>query len=187
MPDLLLELFSEEIPARMQERAAEDLCRLVETRLAALQLSGTAARSYVTPRRLTLVVEGLPERQPDRKVEVKGPRVGAPEQATAGFLRSAGLTSIEQTEIRDTGKGSFHFAVTNVAGQAIEAALAQILAEVLDSFPWPKSMRWGGHSVRWVRPLHNILAILTRPGSRTIVPLAWALDREGETPAVLAA
>ena len=187
MPDLLLELFSEEIPARMQERAAEDLCRLVETRLAALQLSGTAARSYVTPRRLTLVVEGLPERQPDRKVEVKGPRVGAPEQATAGFLRSAGLTSIEQTEIRDTGKGSFHFAVTNVAGQAIEAALAQILSEVLDSFPWPKSMRWGGHSVRWVRPLHNILAILTRPGSRTIVPLAWALDREGETPAVLEA
>src|SRR5579859_481004 len=123
MPDLLLELFSEEIPARMQERAAEDLRRLVETKLAALQLSGTSARGYVTPRRLTLVVEGLPERQPDREVEVKGPRVGAPEQALAGFLRSAGLTSIDQTEIRDTGKGSFHFAVNRVAGQAIETAL----------------------------------------------------------------
>jgi glycyl-tRNA synthetase beta chain len=188
MPDLLLELFSEEIPARMQERAAEDLRRLVETKLAALKLSGTAARSYVTPRRLALVVEGLPERQPDREVEVKGPRVGAPEQAIAGFLRSAGLASIEQTEIRDTGKGSFHFAVNRVAGQAIEAALAQILTEVLDTFPWPKSMRWAGHSVRWVRPLHNILAILTRDdGERTIVPLAWALDRDTETPSVLQA
>jgi len=188
MSDLLLELFSEEIPARMQERAAEDLRRLVETKLAALQLSGTAARSYVTPRRLALVVEGLPEHQPDREVEVKGPRVGAPEQAIAGFLRSAGFASIEQTEIRDTGKGSFHFAVNRVAGQAIETALAQILTEVLDTFPWPKSMRWAGHSVRWVRPLHNILAILTRDdGERTIVPLAWALDRDTETPSVLEA
>ena len=188
MPDLLLELFSEEIPAHMQERAAEELRRLVETKLAALQLSGSGARSYVTPRRLALVVEGLPERQSDREVEVKGPRVGAPEQAIAGFLRSAGLASIEQTEIRDTGKGSFHFAVNKVVGQAIETALAQILTEVLDTFPWPKSMRWAGHSVRWVRPLHNILAILTRDdGERTLVPLAWSLDRDSETPSVLQA
>ncbi|MEA2754452.1 MAG: glycyl-tRNA synthetase beta chain, partial [Aliidongia sp.] len=179
MPDFLLELLSEEIPARMQARAAEDLCRLVEAKLTALQLSGRSARSYVTPRRLTLVVEGLPERQPDREIEVKGPRVGAPEQAIAGFLRSAGLASIDQTEIRDTGKGSFHFAVSRAAGQSIEAALAPLLTEVLDTFPWPKSMRWAGHAVRWVRPLHNILAILTRPESRTIVPLAWALDRGG--------
>ncbi|MGB8843373.1 MAG: glycine--tRNA ligase subunit beta [Aliidongia sp.] len=179
MPDLLLELLSEEIPASMQARAAEDLCRLVEAKLAALQLSGSSARSYVTPRRLALVVEGLPERQPDREIEVKGPRVGAPEQAIAGFLRSAGLASIDQTEIRDTGKGSFHFAVSRAAGQSIEAALVPLLTEVLDTFPWPKSMRWGEHTVRWVRPLHNILAILTRPGSRTIVPLAWVLDRGG--------
>ncbi len=95
-------------------------------------------------------MEGLPERQPDREVEVKGPRVGAPEQAISGFLRSAGLASIDQTEIRDTGKGSFHFAVSRVAGQSIEAALAQILGEVLDTFPWPKSMRWAGHTARWV-------------------------------------
>jgi glycyl-tRNA synthetase beta chain len=91
MPDLLLELLSEEIPARMQARAAEDLTRLVETKLAALQLSGRSARSYVTPRRLALVVEGLPERQPDREIEVKGPRVGAPEQAIAGFRARPGL------------------------------------------------------------------------------------------------
>jgi glycyl-tRNA synthetase beta chain len=187
MPDLLVELFSEEIPARMQERAAEDLRRLVETKLAAAQLSGKSARSYAGPRRLTLVIEGLPERQPDRTVEVKGPRVGAPEQAIAGFLRSAGLRSITETEIRDTGKGSFHFAVTRVGGQAIETALAEILAEILDNFPWPKSMRWARHSVRWVRPLHNILAILSRPTGRTIVPLAWALDRESETPSALEA
>jgi glycyl-tRNA synthetase beta chain len=186
MPDFLLELYSEEIPARMQERAAEDLRRLVEAKLAALDLAGTGGRTYVTPRRLALVVEGLPERQPDRQVEVKGPRVGAPEQAIAGFLRSAGLASLDQTEIRDTGKGNFHFAVNRVAGRTIEAALAQIVTEVLDTFPWPKSMRWGAHSVRWVRPLHNILAILTRPGSATsVVTLAWALDREGATPSTL--
>jgi glycyl-tRNA synthetase beta chain len=188
MPDLLLELFSEEIPARMQERAAADLRSLVEAKLAALQLSGTGAHTYVTPRRLALIVEGLPERQPDREVEVKGPRVGAPEQAIAGFLRSAGLASIDQTEIRDTGKGSFHFAVNRIAGQSIEVALAQILVEVLDTFPWPKSMRWAAHNVRWVRPLHNILAILSREdGECSIVPLRWSLDRGSETPTVLEA
>ncbi len=188
MPDLLLELFSEEIPARMQERAAADLRSLVEGKLSALHLSGSGAHTYVTPRRLALVVEGLPERQPDREVEVKGPRVGAPDQAIAGFLRSAGLASIDQTEIRDTGKGSFHFAVNRIAGQSIEEALAAILVEVLDSFPWPKSMRWAGHTARWVRPLHNILAILTREdGERSIVPLRWSLDRGSATPTVLEA
>jgi glycyl-tRNA synthetase beta chain len=186
MPDFLVELFSEEIPARMQAQAALDLHRLTEAKLAALDLAGTGARTYVTPRRLALVIEGLPERQPDRVVEVKGPRVGAPDQAIAGFLRSAGLASLDQTEIRDTGKGNFHFAINRVAGQSIETALAQILVEVLDGFPWPKSMRWGGHSVRWVRPLHNILAILEREGAEPrVVPLAWALDRASATPSSL--
>jgi glycyl-tRNA synthetase beta chain len=187
MPDLLLELFSEEIPARMQERAAEDLRRLVETKLAALQLSGRDARTFVTPRRLTLVIEGLPARQPDRRVELKGPRVGAPEQALQGFLRSAGLSSVEQCEIRETEKGRFHFAVNNVAGQAVETALAGVIAEVLDTFPWPKSMRWAGHDMRWVRPLHNILALLVGPDGARVVPLAWALDRKSDTPSTLQA
>lgn len=187
MPDFLLELFSEEIPARMQARAAEDLRHLVVTGLEALQLAGESARSYVTPRRLALVVENLPERQPDRIVEVKGPRVGAPEQAIAGFLRSVGLPSIEHCETRDTGKGVFHFAVSTVPGKPVETALAALLADVLDRFPWPKSMRWAGHSVRWVRPLHNILAILSRPDGSSIVPFAWALDRDSETPSVLEA
>src|ERR1700761_2618233 len=102
MADLLLELLSEEIPARMQARAADDLKRLVTDKLKALDLAAASAKAFVTPRRLTLVVEGLPERQPDRTVEVKGPRVGAPEQALAGFLRSAGLASADACEQRDT-------------------------------------------------------------------------------------
>ncbi|HVJ53208.1 MAG TPA: glycine--tRNA ligase subunit beta [Aliidongia sp.] len=187
MPDFLLELFSEEIPARMQARAAEDLRRLVETKLAALDLAGKKAQSFAGPRRLTLVIEGLPERQPDRTVELKGPRVGAPEQALAGFLRSAGLPSIEACEIRETEKGKFYFAVSHVGGRSIETALAELLGEVLDTFPWPKSMRWASHDVRWVRPLHNILAILTRSEGTTIVPFAWALDRTGDKPSVLSA
>ncbi len=187
MPDFLLELFSEEIPARMQRQAAEDLKRLVETKLSALDLAGGQSQSFAGPRRLTLVIEGLPERQPDRTIELKGPRLGAPEQAIAGFLRSAGLGSIDQCETRDTGKGVFHFAVKQVPGQAIEAALAGILAEVLDTFPWPKSMRWAGHDVRWVRPLHNILALLVRAEGNTIVPFDWALDRGQDLPSTLTA
>jgi glycyl-tRNA synthetase beta chain len=187
MPDLLLELFSEEIPARMQEKAAEDLRRLVETKLAALDLAGKSARGFAGPRRLTLTIEGLPERQPDRVVEIKGPRLGAPEQALAGFLRSAGLDSVEACELRETDKGKFYFAVSHVTGRDIETALAELLGEVMDTFPWPKSMRWAGHDMRWVRPLHNILAILIRPDGATIVPFAWALDRDRATPSVIEA
>jgi glycyl-tRNA synthetase beta chain len=177
MPDLLLELLSEEIPARMQARAADDLKRLVTDKLKALDLPAAAARAFVTPRRLALFVEGLPERQPDRTVEVKGPRVGAPEQALAGFLRSTGLASVEACEQRDTGKGLFYFAVNKVAGRPVVDVLAEVIAAAMDELPWPKSMRWAGHDVRWVRPLHNILALLIDGAASTVVPVTWALDR----------
>ena len=177
MPDLLLELLSEEIPARMQAQAAKDLQRLVTDKLAALDLPAKASQAYVTPRRLTLFVEGLPERQPDRTVEVKGPRVGAPEQALAGFLRSAGLASADACEQRDTGKGVFYFAVNKVAGRPVIDVLAEVIAQAMDQLPWPKSMRWAGHDVRWVRPLHNILALLCEGSATQVVPVVWALDR----------
>jgi len=177
MPDLLLELLSEEIPARMQAQAARDLERLVTDKLKALNLPPAGAQAYVTPRRLTLFVEGLPERQPDRTVELKGPRVGAPEQALAGFLRSTGLASVEACEQRDTGKGVFYFAVNKVAGRPVIDVLAEVIAEAMDQMPWPKSMRWASHDVRWVRPLHNILALLCEGAASTVVPVAWALDR----------
>ncbi|GGF26424.1 glycine--tRNA ligase beta subunit [Aliidongia dinghuensis] len=177
MADLLLELLSEEIPARMQAQAAKDLQRLVTDKLAALDLAAEASEAYVTPRRLTLVVQGLPARQPDRTVEVKGPRVGAPEQALAGFLRSAGLASIEACEQRDTGKGVFYFAVNKVLGRPVIDVLAEVIAEAMDQLPWPKSMRWAGHDVRWVRPLHNILALMIDDAGSTVVPVSWALDR----------
>jgi len=177
MPDLLLELLSEEIPARMQAQAAKDLQRLVTDKLKALDLPATGAQAYVTPRRLTLFVEGLPERQPDRIVEVKGPRVGAPEQALAGFLRSAGLGSADACEQRDTGKGVFYFAVNKVAGRPVIDVLAEVITQAMDQLPWPKSMRWAGHDVRWVRPLHNILALLCEGTASQVVPVVWALDR----------
>jgi glycyl-tRNA synthetase beta chain len=177
MPDLLLELLSEEIPARMQAQAAKDLQRLVTDKLTALNLPATASQAYVTPRRLTLFVEGLPERQPDRTVEVKGPRVGSPEQALAGFLRSAGLASADACEQRDTGKGVFYFAVNKVAGRPVIDVLAEVIAQAMDQLPWPKSMRWAGHDVRWVRPLHNILALLCEGAATQVVPVVWALDR----------
>ena len=177
MPDLLLELLSEEIPARMQAQAAKDLQRLVTEKLKALDLPATSSEAYVTPRRLTLLVEGLPERQPDRTVEVKGPRVGAPEQALAGFLRSAGLASADACEQRDTGKGLFYFAVSKVAGRPVIDVLAEVITQAMDQLPWPKSMRWAGHDVRWVRPLHNILALLCEGVATQVVPVVWALDR----------
>ncbi|MDB5363067.1 MAG: glycyl-tRNA synthetase subunit beta [Rhodospirillales bacterium] len=177
MPDLLLELLSEEIPARMQAQAAKDLARLMTDKLAAFDLPAKSSEAYVTPRRLTLFVEGLPERQPDRTVEVKGPRVGAPEQALAGFLRSAGLTSADACEQRDTGRGVFYFAVSKVAGRPVIDVLAEIITQAMDQLPWPKSMRWAGHDVRWVRPLHNILALLCEGTATRVVPVVWALDR----------
>ena len=160
MSEFLLELLSEEIPARMQARAADDLKRLVTDGLKKARLDFTSAEAYVTPRRLTLVVDGLPDRQPDLREERKGPKVGAPDKAIEGFLRSLGLDSLDQCEKRDAGKGEIWFAVVERAGVATRDVLANIVASALAEMPWPKSMRWGAQGFRWVRPLHSVLAIL---------------------------
>jgi glycyl-tRNA synthetase beta chain len=159
MPDLLLELFSEEIPARMQPRAAEDLRKLVTDRLVAAGLLYEGAAAYATPRRLALAVQGIPVQQPDVKEERKGPRVGAPEAAIAGFLKSAGLASIGEARIeKDPKKGEFYVAVTEKRGRPAIDIIAEIVPDVVRGFPWPKSMRWGAGDLNWVRPLHSIVA-----------------------------
>ena len=159
MADLLLELFSEEIPARMQARAAADLKRLVVDELGKANLAFAEARAYVTPRRLTLAVDGLPLQQPDVTEERKGPRVGSPDKAIEGFLRAAGVASLDQCEQRDTGKGVFWFAVARRSGGSTAAALPGLLTTAILALPWPKSMRWAGYSIRWVRPLQSVLAL----------------------------
>jgi glycyl-tRNA synthetase beta chain len=159
MPDLLFELFSEEIPARMQAKAADDLKKLVTDRLVDAGLVYEGARAFVTPRRLALVVEGVPARQPDLKEEKKGPRVGAPERAIEGFLKSAGLASIGEAKIqKDPKRGDFYVALIDRPGRAAIEVIAEILPEAVRAFPWPKSMRWGAGSLSWVRPLHSIVA-----------------------------
>jgi glycyl-tRNA synthetase beta chain len=163
MPDLLLELFSEEIPARMQARAVEDLRKGVTDRLVNAGLVYEGARAFVTPRRLALAVHGVPARQPDIKEERKGPKVGAPEPAIAGFLRAAGLKSIDEAKVQPDKKGDFYVAVIEKPGRAAIDVIGEIIPEVIKSFPWPKSMRWGEQSkepgaLNWVRPLHAIVA-----------------------------
>ena len=166
MPDLLLELFSEEIPARMQRQAAEDLKRLVTGALVERNLLYEGAQSFVTPRRLTLHVVGLPAAQPDLREERKGPRVGAPDAAIQGFLKSAGLKRIEDARIEtDPKKGQFYVAVIEKPGRETKEAIAEIMPSIVRSFPWPKSMRWGAASakpdaLRWVRPLRGIICTL---------------------------
>jgi glycyl-tRNA synthetase beta chain len=164
MPDLLLELFSEEIPARMQARAADDLRKLVTDRLVDAGLVYEGARAFVTPRRLALAVQGVPARQPDIREEKKGPRVGAPEAAIAGFLKSAGLKSISEAKVQPDKKGDFYIAVIEKPGRSAIEVIGEILPDVVERFPWPKSMRWGAPSARagaltWVRPLHSIVAM----------------------------
>jgi glycyl-tRNA synthetase beta chain len=158
MPDLLLELFSEEIPARMQARAAEDLRKLVTDRLVDAGLVYEGAKAFVTPRRLALAVQGVPVRQADIKEERKGPRVGAAAGAIKGFLRAAGLESIDQAKVQADKKGDFYLAVIEKPGRPAIEVIGEIVPEVVKSFPWPKSMRWGARSIDWVRPLHSILA-----------------------------
>ncbi len=169
MAELLIELFSEEIPARMQVRAAEDFKKLVTDRLDGAGLSYTSAAAHVTPRRLVLVVDGLPDKQPDIREERRGPRVGAPDKAVQGFLGAAGVT-LEQCEKRDTGKGEFWFAIVEKTGSATADVLPGLVEEAIRAVSWPKSMRWARNSFRWVRPLHHVLAILDG------VPLDGALD-----------
>src|SRR5215468_9854679 len=164
MPDLLIELLSEEIPARMQARAADDLEKLVTDKLIAAGLLYEGAKAFVTPRRLALAVAGVPARQPDVKEEKKGPRVGAPAGAIQGFLKAAGLASIDEAKVeRDPKKGDFYVAVIEKKGRPAIEVIAEIVPEVVKSFPWPKSMRWGEASAKpgalnWVRPLQSIVA-----------------------------
>ena len=159
MPDLLLELFSEEIPARMQARAADDLRRLVTERLVEAGLVYEGAKAFATPRRLALFVQGVPARQPDLREERKGPRVGAPAAAVQGFLKAAGLASLDEAHIqRDPKKGDFYVALVEKPGRPAIDVLAEILPVVVRTFPWPKSMRWGSGRLTWVRPLHSIVA-----------------------------
>jgi glycyl-tRNA synthetase beta chain len=166
MPDLLLELFSEEIPARMQAKAADDLRRMVTDRLVAEGLVYEGAKAFATPRRLTLTVHGIPPRQSDLREERRGPRVGGPDAAIQGFLKATGLASLEEAQIqRDPKKGDFYIALIEKPGRATLDVLADMLPVIIRTFPWPKSMRWGVRSARpgalqWVRPLHSIVATL---------------------------
>ncbi len=159
MAELLLELLSEEIPARMQARAADDLKRLVSDGLKAAGLEFKDARAFATPRRLALVVDGLPAARADVSEERRGPRVGAPEQAVQGFLRATGLSSLDQAEKRDTGKGEFWFAVIAKKGGPTAEALPGIIDAAMKALPWPKSMKWGSGTMTWVRPLQSIVAL----------------------------
>lgn len=174
MAELLIELFMEEIPARMQVRAGDDFKRLVTDKLSTAGIAFSKAEIHSTPRRLALLVDGLPTAQADVRDEKKGPRVGSPEQALAGFLKSAGLSSIDQAEQRDTGKGVFYFAVIEKKGGATIDALPGIIDAAIRELPWPKSMRWGANEFMWVRPLHSIIALF----DGAVIPGALDLGAE---------
>ena len=180
MPDLLIELFSEEIPARMQARAAEDLKRLVTEGLAEAGLTYASAGAFHTPRRLALAVEGVPEGSKPVREERKGPRTDAPEKALEGFLRSTGLTK-DQLEARDDKKGQVWFAVIEKPGRAAEDIVGEVLEGAIRNFPWPKSMRWGQGGLKWVRPLHSVLCILTDDAGARVVPMEVDGIRAGDT------
>ena len=170
MPDLLIELFSEEIPAKRQARAADDLKRLMTDALVEAGLTYASAGSFATPRRLTLHVEGLLAESPTVSEERKGPRTDAPEKALEGFLRSTGLTK-DQLEARDDKKGQVWFAKIERPGRPAAEIIAETLEKTVRNFPWPKSMRWGAGALRWVRPLHSIVCILSENGETEIVDL----------------
>ena len=170
MPDLLIELFSEEIPARMQAKAAADLKRLVTDGLVEAGLTYASAGAFSTPRRLVLSVEELTGTSRAVREERKGPRTDAPVAALEGFLRSTGLTR-DQLEVRDDKKAQVYFAVVEKPGRAADAIVAEVLESVIRNFPWPKSMRWGSGSLRWVRPLQSILCLLVDEAGARVVPL----------------
>jgi glycyl-tRNA synthetase beta chain len=176
MPDLLIEFLSEEIPARMQARAADDLRKLVTDRLVEAGLVYEGAKAFATPRRLALSVHGVPARQPDIKDERKGPKVGAPEQAIAGFLKAAGLKAIGEAKVQADKKGDFYVAVIDKPGREAVEVIKDVLHATIATFPWPKSMRWGAGKLKWVRPLHSILATF---GPETEEPVIVPLDIDG--------
>lgn len=171
MPDLLIELFSEEIPARMQARAADDLKKLVTNGLVEAGLTYASAAAFSTPRRLTLTIEGMLDASPSITEERRGPKADAPEKAIEGFLRGAGLTR-DQLEERETPKGNILFAMIKKPGRPAAEIVAEALETTIRNFPWPKSMRWGTGSLRWVRPLHSILCILTAEDGAQVVPMS---------------
>ncbi len=179
MAQFLLEILSEEVPSRMQRRATEDLQRLVCAGLEAAGIGYDSAHAFATPRRLALLAYGLPQRQPDLSEERKGPRADAPEKAIAGFLRSVGLER-DQLETRETPKGPALFAVIDRPGRETAEVLAEVVSQALSGFPWPKSMRWGGYEVRWVRPIHSILALFDdRPVPLTFGPITAGRQSRG--------
>jgi glycyl-tRNA synthetase beta chain len=171
MPDLLIELFSEEIPARMQAKAAADLQKLVTDGLVDAGLTYAGAGAFCTPRRLALSIEGLSAESPDTREERKGPKVGAPDGAIDGFCRGAGV-SRDALEARDTGKGEVYFAVIQKPGRKAADIIAEVLEGAIRNFPWSKSMRWGTGSLKWVRPLHSIVCILTDEGGAEVVAMS---------------
>ncbi|MBS8261287.1 glycine--tRNA ligase subunit beta [Roseibium polysiphoniae] len=179
MPDLLLELFSEEIPARMQRRAAEDLKSLVTNALVDAGLPYEGAKGFATPRRLVLHVAGVPAASAATREERKGPRVGSPDKAVEGFLRGAGLSSIDEATIQsDSKKGEFYVAVIEKPGRQAIDIISEFMPGLIKGFPWPKSMRWGTGSMRWVRPLHSIVATF---GPETEEPDVVPFEVEGVT------
>ncbi|PHS74278.1 MAG: hypothetical protein COB56_09435 [Robiginitomaculum sp.] len=159
MSELLLEIMCEEIPARMQVKAGADLARMLGDALAKAGLTVDNVRSFTGPRRLVFVA-GVPARSPDVKEERKGPRVGAPEQALAGFMRGAGLSDISQAETRSDKKGEHYVAILEKPGRDASEIIAEAVPAVMAKFPWPKSMKWGDGTFRWVRPLTSILCVL---------------------------
>ncbi|MDA9052677.1 glycine--tRNA ligase subunit beta [Planktomarina temperata] len=170
MADLLIELFSEEIPAGLQAPAAENLKKLLTNGMVEAGLTYASASAFHTARRLTLVVEGLLDASPTVQEERKGPKVGAPEQAINGFLRGAGL-SMDDLEVRDDKKGQVYFAKITKPGRPAAEIVAEVLEATIRNFPWPKSMRWGSGSLRWVRPLQSILCVLSNEAEVSVVPL----------------
>ncbi|MEM8571904.1 MAG: glycine--tRNA ligase subunit beta [Pseudomonadota bacterium] len=170
MPDLVVELFSEEIPARMQARASADLKRLITDGLVSRGLTYAHAEAFATPRRLALAISEVSEHSPTTREERKGPRVGAPEKAIDGFLRSTGV-KLEDLTIKADKKGDFYVAELLTEGRVASEIVAEIVTETIWAFPWPKSMRWGNGSLRWVRPLHSILCVLSTEAASEVVPI----------------
>ncbi|MCA0955461.1 glycine--tRNA ligase subunit beta, partial [Mameliella alba] len=163
MPDLLIELFSEEIPARMQAKAAQDLKKLMTDGLVEAGLTYSGAEAFSTPRRLALTVHGLSGESPTLREQRRGPKVGAPDKALEGFMRGAGVTR-EQLEEREEKKGAFYYATVVTPGRPAAQIVAEVLEKTVRNFPWPKSMRWGAGTLRWVRPLHRILCLMYDEG-----------------------
>ena len=177
MPELLIELFSEEVPARMQARAAEELKRLVLQNLDGLGLSHESAEAFATPRRLALVVRGIPAQQPDQKIEIKGPRVGAPDKAIQGFLKARGIASIDLCRRVSDGKSESYVFDDLARGMPTEHLIMNFIESELADFPWPKSMRWGTGTTRWVRPLQFIVCLF----DGRVVPVSFAGVAAGDT------